>query len=149
MPTVAYFLGIAVRMFFNDHDPPHFHVRYQGFVARVRIADGTVIDGELVALDSYGRPDFNLLQNFRSAESRIVYYAFDILIHKNRGLTWLGHLQSALGPCRPAYRQFRSGQWRRCCDASAAYPQTRLWKPRTKSALVWRPRMTADYCIVI
>jgi Domain of unknown function (DUF4160) len=47
LPTIAYFLGIAVRMFFNDHDPPHFHVRYQGFRARVRIADGEVIDGRL------------------------------------------------------------------------------------------------------
>ncbi len=45
MPTIAYFLGIAVRMFFNDHDPPHFHARYQGF--RVRIADGEIIDGKL------------------------------------------------------------------------------------------------------
>jgi Domain of unknown function (DUF4160) len=40
LPTIAYFLGIAVRMFFNDHDPPHFHVRYQQFRARVRIEDG-------------------------------------------------------------------------------------------------------------
>jgi hypothetical protein len=47
MPTIAYFLGIAVRMFFNDHDPPHFHVRYQQFRARVRIADGEIIDGRL------------------------------------------------------------------------------------------------------
>lgn len=47
MPTVAYFLGIAVRMFFNDHDPPHCHVRYQQFRARVRIADGEVIEGRL------------------------------------------------------------------------------------------------------
>jgi len=47
MPTIAYFLGIAVRMFYNDHDPPHFHVRYQGFRARVLIADGEVIDGRL------------------------------------------------------------------------------------------------------
>jgi DNA ligase D-like protein (predicted ligase) len=53
------------------------------------LPDGTVIDGELVALDSYGRPDFNLLQNFRSAESRIVYYAFDILIHEGLCLTEL------------------------------------------------------------
>jgi ATP-dependent DNA ligase len=43
------------------------------------LPDGTVIDGELVALGADGRPDFNLLQNFRSAESRILYYAFDIL----------------------------------------------------------------------
>jgi hypothetical protein len=47
VPTIAYFLGIAVRMFFNDHDPPHFHVRYQGFRARIRIADGEIIDGKL------------------------------------------------------------------------------------------------------
>jgi bifunctional non-homologous end joining protein LigD len=50
---------------------------------------GTVVDGELVALGPNGRPNFNLLQNFRSAESRIVYYAFDILIHKDRDLTAL------------------------------------------------------------
>ncbi|MFL4970634.1 MAG: DUF4160 domain-containing protein [Xanthobacteraceae bacterium] len=47
MPTVAYFLGISVRMFFNDHEPPHVHVRYQGFRARVRSSDGGLIDGRL------------------------------------------------------------------------------------------------------
>ena len=47
MPTIAYFLGIAVQMFFNDHSPPHFHVRYQGFRARVLISSGEVIDGRL------------------------------------------------------------------------------------------------------
>jgi bifunctional non-homologous end joining protein LigD len=51
------------------------------------LPNGTVKDGELVALDSDGHPDFNRLQNFRSAESHIVYYAFDILVHKNRDLT--------------------------------------------------------------
>jgi bifunctional non-homologous end joining protein LigD len=50
---------------------------------------GTVLDGELVAMGSDGRPNFNLLQNFRSAESHIVYYAFDVLVHKNRDLTQL------------------------------------------------------------
>jgi hypothetical protein len=34
-------------MFFNDHEPPHFHVRYQGFRARVLIATGEVVDGRL------------------------------------------------------------------------------------------------------
>jgi ATP-dependent DNA ligase len=48
-----------------------------------------VIDGELVALGPDGRPDFTLLQNFRSAESRILYYAFDILMHKGLLLTGL------------------------------------------------------------
>jgi ATP-dependent DNA ligase len=53
------------------------------------LPDDTVIDGEVVAIGPDGRPDFNLLQNFRSAESRIHYYAFDILIHKGQRLTEL------------------------------------------------------------
>jgi DNA ligase D-like protein (predicted ligase) len=53
------------------------------------LPDGTVIDGELVALGADGRPDFNMLQNFRSAEDNIAYYAFDILVHKYRDLTML------------------------------------------------------------
>jgi ATP-dependent DNA ligase len=53
------------------------------------LPDDTVIDGEVVALAADGKPDFNLLQSFRSAESRIHYYAFDILIHKGRRLTEL------------------------------------------------------------
>jgi DNA ligase D-like protein (predicted ligase) len=53
------------------------------------LPDDTVIDGEVVAIGADGRPDFNLLQNFRSAESRIHYYAFDILIHHGRRLTEL------------------------------------------------------------
>jgi hypothetical protein len=58
-------------------------------IALKDLPDETVIDGELVALGPDGRPDFNLLQNFRSAESRIVYYAFDILIHERRNLIQL------------------------------------------------------------
>lgn len=38
---------------------------------------GTVVDGELVALDDNGRPDFNLLQNFRGGASRIYFYIFE------------------------------------------------------------------------
>jgi DNA ligase D-like protein (predicted ligase) len=53
------------------------------------LPDGTVIDGELVAMGPDGHPSFNLLQNFRSAESRITYYTFDILVHKGRDLTML------------------------------------------------------------
>ena len=38
MPTIAYFYGIAIRMFFNDHPPPHFHARYAGREARIEEA---------------------------------------------------------------------------------------------------------------
>ena len=36
--------------------------------ALAMLPDETVIDGEIVALDEQGKPNFNLLQNFRSSE---------------------------------------------------------------------------------
>ena len=44
----------------------------------------TVVDGEVVALDEAGRPAFNLLQNFGSAKTPIVYYVFDVLVLNGR-----------------------------------------------------------------
>src|SRR6267143_6051197 len=44
---------------------------------------GTVVDGEVVAMDERGRPDFNLLQNFRAEASRLQYYVFDLLCWKD------------------------------------------------------------------
>jgi ATP-dependent DNA ligase len=53
------------------------------------LPDDTILDGEVVALDSEGRSDFNLLQNFRSAESKIHYYVFDILALKGKDISTL------------------------------------------------------------
>jgi hypothetical protein len=50
---------------------------------------GTVVDGEVVGLGPDGHADFYLLQKFRTAQSNIVYYAFDILVHEHRDLTRL------------------------------------------------------------
>jgi hypothetical protein len=30
MPIISTFFGIVVRMFYEDHPPPHFHAEYQG-----------------------------------------------------------------------------------------------------------------------
>ena len=57
--------------------------------ALAELPAGTVVDGELVGLDDKGRPDFNLLQNFRGGASRIYYYIFDLLCCKDRDLTCL------------------------------------------------------------
>jgi len=48
-----------------------------------------VLDGELVAIDDHGRPNFNLLQNFRTGERYIQYYVFDLLCLNNRDTTKL------------------------------------------------------------
>ena len=53
------------------------------------LPDATVLDGEVVALDAEDRSDFSLLQNFRSAQTKIHYYAFDILMLKGKLLTML------------------------------------------------------------
>jgi hypothetical protein len=47
MPIISIFFGIVIRMYFDDHPPPHFHASYQGFEAFVRIDDGEVIHGSL------------------------------------------------------------------------------------------------------
>ena len=38
MPTISTFYGILIRMFFNDHPPPHFHARYGEFEATIDIS---------------------------------------------------------------------------------------------------------------
>ena len=48
MPIISSFFGIYVRMYFADHAPPHFHVEYQGHEALVGIADGSLLQGELL-----------------------------------------------------------------------------------------------------
>ena len=57
--------------------------------ALAELPEGSVVDGEIVALDESGRPNFNLLQNFRSEASRIHYFIFDLLICNDRDLTKL------------------------------------------------------------
>ena len=31
MPEISSFLGIRITMYYNDHNPPHFHAEYGGF----------------------------------------------------------------------------------------------------------------------
>lgn len=45
MPIISCFFGIYVRMYFDDHLPPHFHVEYQGHEALIAIDTGEIIEG--------------------------------------------------------------------------------------------------------
>jgi hypothetical protein len=47
MPVISYFFGIYIRMYHDDHPPPHFHVEYQGHEAFVAIEDGRILSGRL------------------------------------------------------------------------------------------------------
>ena len=47
MPELSRFLGIIISMYFDDHNPPHFHVRYNDFRALISIKDLSLFQGEL------------------------------------------------------------------------------------------------------
>ena len=46
MPELSRFFGIIIAMFGDDHNPPHFHVRYGDYEAIITIQDG-IVKGEL------------------------------------------------------------------------------------------------------
>lgn len=46
MPTISMFYGIIIRMFYDDHNPPHFHVNYGNYFAMFDF-DGTLIEGSI------------------------------------------------------------------------------------------------------
>ena len=47
MPELSRFLGIIVYMYFNDHNPPHFHVEYGEYVASITINNLSLLEGDL------------------------------------------------------------------------------------------------------
>jgi hypothetical protein len=47
MPEISRFYGIIIYMFFNDHNPPHFKVKYGDFEANILISNGGILDGDL------------------------------------------------------------------------------------------------------
>ena len=46
----------------------------------------TLLDGEIIALDENGRISFNHLQHHGSHAQAILFYAFDVIVHRGRSL---------------------------------------------------------------
>ena len=46
MPEICRFFGIIIRMFYDEHNPPHFHAEYQGNSA-VFDFNGNILKGDL------------------------------------------------------------------------------------------------------
>ena len=86
--AVAIKTDVGVSLFSRRHKS--FNHQYPHIVeALAELPESTVVDGEIVALDESGRPNFNMLQNFRSGASHIQYFIFDLLVCKERDLTRL------------------------------------------------------------
>jgi hypothetical protein len=47
MPEISRFFGITVQMYYSDHEPPHFHVRYSGQKALIAIETLALLSGRL------------------------------------------------------------------------------------------------------
>jgi len=48
MPEISRFFGIVIRMFYEDHNPPHLHAEFQGKKA-VFDFQGNILRGDLAS----------------------------------------------------------------------------------------------------
>ena len=77
VPTISAFYGILIRMYFGDHPPPHFHVRYGEHKARFEISSGELIDGSVppragrLVREWAALHEDELSENFRRCEQRL------------------------------------------------------------------------------
>jgi hypothetical protein len=47
MPEISRFFGVIIRMYFDDHPPPHFHAIYGGREMQVSIDPIVILEGDL------------------------------------------------------------------------------------------------------
>lgn len=75
MPEISRFYGIIIRMFYNDHNPPHFHAIYQEDEALFDIKTLDIMEGSLpkrarsLAIEWAIEHRKELLNNWQKAKS--------------------------------------------------------------------------------
>ena len=47
MPEISRFFGIIIQMYYDEHNPPHFHARYGSDKAAIDISALRVLEGSL------------------------------------------------------------------------------------------------------
>ena len=47
MPEISRFYGIIIAMFFDDHNPPHFHARYAEESVAIEIESLRIMEGHI------------------------------------------------------------------------------------------------------
>ncbi|MGZ3514768.1 MAG: DUF4160 domain-containing protein [Thermodesulfobacteriota bacterium] len=48
MPEISRFYGIIIAMFYDDHNPPHFHARYGKDRVAIEISSLRVLEGDIL-----------------------------------------------------------------------------------------------------
>ena len=73
MPEISRFLGIVIRMYYREHNPPHFHAEYGEYEITVQIRSG-VIEGRFpkralnAVMEWHEKNKDALLENWQLAE---------------------------------------------------------------------------------
>lgn len=76
MPSVSEFYGIIIYMYWDEHNPPHFHARYQGQEVVIDINQLQVVEGKIprrglnLVLDWAEIHQDELLENWRLCENK-------------------------------------------------------------------------------
>lgn len=76
MPEISRFLGIIIAMYYNDHPPPHFHVRYGQQKAIIEIRSLSILEGKLsprvlgLVIEWAASHQAELLQNWELARQQ-------------------------------------------------------------------------------
>ena len=47
MPEISRFFGVRIAIFYDEHNPPHFHAWYQGFRAAYSIENSERLKGKM------------------------------------------------------------------------------------------------------
>ena len=47
MPEISRFYGVVIKMYFNEHNPPHFHAEYGEYEALIDINSMGIVSGKL------------------------------------------------------------------------------------------------------
>jgi len=75
MPIISYFFGIYIRMYHDDHNPPHIHVEYQEQIM-IKIIQAEYLRDKVIQLHfsdgSYGDYDLLCLINRKSELTKLL-----------------------------------------------------------------------------
>jgi len=85
MPTISQFFGIAIRLYYDDHAPPHFHAYYGEHSAKIDIGTLNALAGHLprrvraLVLEWAAEHREELHENWRLAEAHQPLHAIEPL----------------------------------------------------------------------
>jgi hypothetical protein len=85
MPELSRFLGMVISIYFDDHNPPHFHVEYNDNEALISINDLSVIRGHLpprvmgLAMEWARLHQTELLENWNMVQDNGKHYKIEPL----------------------------------------------------------------------